>query len=139
MIVTESTLLKHANEVYTIGAYRLFEEHFMKFPKYCQGLVAILDKYIFKRWTKDIDISLGSSSIGDVEKVSEKDIASYSALRREMLKKFSDMISANELNINAWECIPSEVEPYYVDNSKMKLVLPTLKFQLEGVQKENEI
>ncbi|KAI5662263.1 hypothetical protein M9H77_21586 [Catharanthus roseus] len=75
MIVTESKLLKHANEVYTIGAYRLFEEQFMKFPKYCQGLVAIVDKYILKRWTNDIDLSSGSSSVDDVRKVSENDIA----------------------------------------------------------------
>ncbi|KAI5668842.1 hypothetical protein M9H77_18695 [Catharanthus roseus] len=138
MIVTESTLLKHANEVYTIGAYRLFEEQFMKFLKYCKGLVAILDKYIFKRWTKDIILCLGSSSIDDVEKVSEKDISSYSALRREMLKKFLDMISANELNINAWECVEERFR-MIKDKISSELVLPTLKIKLEGVQKENII
>ncbi|KAI5661570.1 hypothetical protein M9H77_20893 [Catharanthus roseus] len=39
MMVTESKLPKHANEVYTIWAYRLFEEQFTKFLEYCQGLV----------------------------------------------------------------------------------------------------
>ncbi|KAI5670794.1 hypothetical protein M9H77_11158 [Catharanthus roseus] len=85
----------HANEVYITGAYRLFEEQFMKFSEYCQGLV---------------------------------DIAGYSAWRREMLRKFSDLISTIKLNINTGEGIEegfrmmkakiaSEVEPYYVDNS----------------------
>ncbi|KAI5681872.1 hypothetical protein M9H77_03100 [Catharanthus roseus] len=88
---------------------------------------AIPDKHILKRWTKDIDLSLGSRSIGDVWKVSEKDIAGYSASRREMLRKFLDLISASELNINARECIEegfrmmkdkiaSEGGPYHVDN-----------------------
>ncbi|KAI5653355.1 hypothetical protein M9H77_30542 [Catharanthus roseus] len=80
MMVTESRLLKHANEVYTIGTY--------------------------------------GSSVGDVGKVSKKDIAGYSACRREI-----------ELNINAWKYaeegfrmmkdkIAYEVGPYYVDNSE---------------------
>ncbi|KAI5653167.1 hypothetical protein M9H77_30354 [Catharanthus roseus] len=82
MMVTESKLLKHANEVYTIGAYMLFEEQFMKFLEDYQGLVvcdkgehvyeAIPDKYILKRWTKDIDLSLGSNSVGDVGKVRKR-------------------------------------------------------------------
>ncbi|KAI5662185.1 hypothetical protein M9H77_21508 [Catharanthus roseus] len=147
MMMTESKLLNHANEVYTLGAYRLFEEQFMKFPEYCQELMvcnegehvyevwrpdiiafrytvfysvstlnisytykmfnkvgilcphclrifnifcvqAIPDKYILKRWTKDIDLSLGSSSVGDIGKVSNNDISGYSAWRREMLRKF---------------------------------------------------
>ncbi|KAI5671364.1 hypothetical protein M9H77_11728 [Catharanthus roseus] len=114
-MVTESTLLKYANEVYAIRAYRLFEEQFMKFSEYYQGLV---------RWTKDIDLSLDSSGVGDVRKVSNKDIAGYSAWRREMLRKFSDLIFASELNINAQEYIEkgfrmtkdkisSKVGPYY--------------------------
>ncbi|KAI5661212.1 hypothetical protein M9H77_20535 [Catharanthus roseus] len=133
MIVTESKLLKHANEVYTIGAYRFFEEQFMKFSEYCQELVVcnegehvyevlhpditsfrhtvvynestlnisctckmfnevgilcshclcifniicvqvIPNKYILKRWTKDVDLSLGSSSFGDLWKVSKNNI-----------------------------------------------------------------
>ncbi|KAI5650675.1 hypothetical protein M9H77_36680 [Catharanthus roseus] len=113
MIVTKSKLLKHANEV-------------------------ILDKYILNRWTKDIDLSLGSSSIGDVGKVSKKDIASYSAWRREIIRKFSNLISAGELNINAQEYveagfrmmkdkIASEVGPYYVDNSNNEVGSPILK------------
>ncbi|KAI5676270.1 hypothetical protein M9H77_07220 [Catharanthus roseus] len=92
MMVTESKLLKHANE-------------------------AILDKYILKRWKKDIDLSLGSSRVGDVGKVNKKDIAGY-------IFRFD---FANELDINARECveegfrmmndnIASEVGPYYVDN-----------------------
>ncbi|KAI5673043.1 hypothetical protein M9H77_13407 [Catharanthus roseus] len=135
MMVTESKLLKHANEVYIIGEYRLFEEHFMRFPDYCQELVvcnegeyvyevwclnitafrhtvvynestlctckmfnevgilcsyclcifnilcvqAIPHKYILKRWTKDIDLSLGSSNVSDVRKVSKNNILGYSA------------------------------------------------------------
>ncbi|KAI5653820.1 hypothetical protein M9H77_31007 [Catharanthus roseus] len=75
MTVTESKLLKHANEVYTIGQYKIFEEKFMKFSENGQGLVATPNKYILKRWTKDIDLSLCSSSVGDVGKVSKKDIA----------------------------------------------------------------
>ncbi|KAI5650376.1 hypothetical protein M9H77_36381 [Catharanthus roseus] len=63
IMVTESKLLKHANKVYTIGAY----------------------------------------NCGDLEKVSKNDIATCSAWRREMLKKFSDLISASKLNINAQE------------------------------------
>ncbi|KAI5647969.1 hypothetical protein M9H77_33974 [Catharanthus roseus] len=126
-MVTESKLLKHANEVYTIGAYWLFEEQFMKLSEYCQGLVAIPDKYILKRWTKDIDLSLGSSNVGDLGKVSKKNIGGYSAWRREILRKFSNLIFASELNINALEYVEegfrmmkdksaSEVGPYYVDN-----------------------
>ncbi|KAI5653270.1 hypothetical protein M9H77_30457 [Catharanthus roseus] len=128
----------------------LFEEQFMKFPKYYQELVmfnevgilyfhclrifnilyvqAIPDKYILKRWTNDIDLILGSSSVGDLGKVSKIDIASSSAWRREILRKFSDLISTSELNINARECIEkefrmlkdkiaSEVGHYYVDDS----------------------
>ncbi|KAI5676141.1 hypothetical protein M9H77_07091 [Catharanthus roseus] len=90
---------------------------------------AILDKYILKRWTKDIDLSLGSSSVGDLGKVSKKDIVGYSAWRREMLRQFSDLISGSELNINSREYveegfrmmkdkIASEVGPYYVNNSE---------------------
>ncbi|KAI5678705.1 hypothetical protein M9H77_09655 [Catharanthus roseus] len=75
MMVSESKLLKHANKVYTIGAYRLFEKYCMKFPEYYQGLLAISDKYIFKRWTKHIDFSLSNSSVGDVGKISKKNIA----------------------------------------------------------------
>ncbi|KAI5676360.1 hypothetical protein M9H77_07310 [Catharanthus roseus] len=107
-MVTESKLLKHANEVYTIGACRLFEKQFMKFPNYCQELV-------------------GSSNFGDVGKVSKNDIVNYSAWRREMLRRFSDLISTSELNINARECIEEgfrmlkdkiayEVGHYYVDD-----------------------
>ncbi|KAI5676775.1 hypothetical protein M9H77_07725 [Catharanthus roseus] len=55
---------------------------------------------------------------------------------------------ANEqLNINAWECIEGfrmmkdkivpKMGPYYVNSLENKLVLPTLKIQLEGMQKEN--
>ncbi|KAI5682910.1 hypothetical protein M9H77_04138 [Catharanthus roseus] len=79
---------------------------------------AILDKYILKRWTKDIiDLSLDSISFGDLGKVNKNDIASYSTWMREM-----------ELNINSRECIEegfrilkdkfaSEVGHYYVDDS----------------------
>ncbi|KAI5683046.1 hypothetical protein M9H77_04274 [Catharanthus roseus] len=148
MMVTESKLLKHANEVYTIGAYRLSEEQFMKFLEYCQGLVVIPDKYILKRWTKDIDLNLGNNNVGDIGKIRKKDIVDYRSWRREMLRKFSYLISASELNINARECleegfrmmkdnITSEVGPCYVQ--RMKLALPTLKIQLEGAQKENVI
>ncbi|KAI5676569.1 hypothetical protein M9H77_07519 [Catharanthus roseus] len=89
---------------------------------------AIPNKYILKRWTKDIDLSLDSSNFGDVGKVSNNDIAGYSAWRREMLRKFSHLISVSKLNINARECIEegfrmlkdkiaSKVGHYYVDDS----------------------
>ncbi|KAI5666432.1 hypothetical protein M9H77_16285 [Catharanthus roseus] len=89
----------------------------------------IPNKYILKRWTKDIELSLGSSGVGDVGKVGKKDIAGYSAWRREILRKFSDLIFASELKINARECIEegfsmmkdkvaSKVGPYYIDNSE---------------------
>ncbi|KAI5652685.1 hypothetical protein M9H77_29872 [Catharanthus roseus] len=88
---------------------------------------AILDKYILNRWTKDIDLSLGSSSVGDEGKVSKNDIVGYSAWTRKMLRKFSDLIFPSELNINARECREeefrmlkdnnaSEVGHYYVDD-----------------------
>ncbi|KAI5661896.1 hypothetical protein M9H77_21219 [Catharanthus roseus] len=85
MMVTESKFLKHANEVYTIEAYRLFEEQFMQFPEYHQELVVcnegkhVYEAWLPDRWTKDIDLSLGSSSVGDVGKVSKNDITGYSA------------------------------------------------------------
>ncbi|KAI5680899.1 hypothetical protein M9H77_02126 [Catharanthus roseus] len=46
-----------------------------------------------------------ANEFGDLGKVSKKDIAGYSAWRREMLRKFSDLISARELNINAQEYV----------------------------------
>ncbi|KAI5668626.1 hypothetical protein M9H77_18479 [Catharanthus roseus] len=96
MTVTESKLVKHANEVYTIGAYRLFEKQFMRFSEYCQELVVCNEgehvyevwhpdiigfrhTYILKRWTKDIDLSLGNNSFGDLGKVSKKDIVGCNA------------------------------------------------------------
>ncbi|KAI5681898.1 hypothetical protein M9H77_03126 [Catharanthus roseus] len=119
MIVTKLKLLKHANEVYTIGAYKIFEEQFMKFPEYYQGLVVcnerehmyedIPDKYILKRWTKDIDFSLGSSNIGDVGKVRKKDISvKLNINASESIEEGFRMIKDN---------ISSEVGPYCVDNS----------------------
>ncbi|KAI5666241.1 hypothetical protein M9H77_16094 [Catharanthus roseus] len=131
----------------------------MKFPEYCQGLVVysdsehayektlnisctckmftevgilcshclcvfnihcvqvISDKNILKRWIKDIDLSWDSSVVGAAKK------------RREMLRKFLDLFSSSELNVNARECIEkgfriikdkiiAKVGPYYVDNSK---------------------
>ncbi|KAI5682716.1 hypothetical protein M9H77_03944 [Catharanthus roseus] len=42
-----------------------------------------------------------SSGVGDKEKVKKKDISISSVWRREMLRKFSDLISASELNVNA--------------------------------------
>ncbi|KAI5671876.1 hypothetical protein M9H77_12240 [Catharanthus roseus] len=128
MMITKSKLLKHANEVYTIRAYRLSREQFMKFLEYCQGLVVynesehvykvISDKYILKRWTKDIDLSLGNSSVGNVGKVSKKDCC--------------------ELNINARECaeegfrmmkdkLASEIGPYYINNSKNEVGSSNIK------------
>ncbi|KAI5654443.1 hypothetical protein M9H77_31630 [Catharanthus roseus] len=91
---------KHTNGVYTIGAYRLFEDQFIKFLDYCQGLL--------------------SSNNGEHV---------YEYLEEEMLRKFSDLIFATELNMNARECIEevfkmmkdniiAEVGPYYVDNSE---------------------
>ncbi|KAI5681150.1 hypothetical protein M9H77_02377 [Catharanthus roseus] len=65
---------------------------------------SIVDKYILKRWMKDIN-------------------------RKGMLREFSNLISASELNMNVRECIEegfkmmkdkiiAEVGPYYMDNSK---------------------
>ncbi|KAI5678335.1 hypothetical protein M9H77_09285 [Catharanthus roseus] len=62
----------------------------------------------------------------------------YSAWRREMLRNFSDLISANELNINAREYIEErfrmmkdnitfEVGPYYVDNSENEVGSSNIK------------
>ncbi|KAI5662877.1 hypothetical protein M9H77_22200 [Catharanthus roseus] len=123
IMVTESKLLKHANEEYTIGVYRLvvcneskyvykiwhpniasfrhivaYNESTLNISYTCKifnevvilcssclcifnilCVQAIPDKYILKRWTKDLDLSLGSSSVGDIGKVSKKNIASYSA------------------------------------------------------------
>ncbi|KAI5676906.1 hypothetical protein M9H77_07856 [Catharanthus roseus] len=112
MKVTESKLLKHANEVYTIGTYRLFEGQFMKFLEYCQGLVTIPNKYILKRWTKNIDLSLDSSIIGDVGKNIEKDIA------EEGFGMMKDKIA-------------SEVGPYYVDNSDNEVSSSNIKDPVE--------
>ncbi|KAI5680828.1 hypothetical protein M9H77_02055 [Catharanthus roseus] len=126
MMVTESKLLKHANEVNIIGAYMLFEAQFMKFLEYCQELVLCNEgEHVYE--TKDIDLSLGSSDVGDVGKVSKKDITDYNAWRREI-----------ELNINAWECIEewfrmmkdkiaSEVGLYYVDNSENEVGSSNIK------------
>ncbi|KAI5683310.1 hypothetical protein M9H77_04538 [Catharanthus roseus] len=134
MMVIESKLFKHANEVYTIGAYRLFEEQFMKFLEYCRGLVVCNEVVV----------------LAMLGKVNKKDIASYSAWRREMLMKFSDLISASKLNINARECIEegfrmmkdriaSEVGPYYVDNSDNEVCSSDIKDPVGRVQKENMI
>ncbi|KAI5673365.1 hypothetical protein M9H77_13729 [Catharanthus roseus] len=97
----DSKLSRHANRVYTIGAYKLFENQFLKFLEYCQGLVVCNDGE--HRWTKDIALSQGSSGVGDAEKVNKKDIVGSSVWRREMLRKFPDLISASELNVNTRE------------------------------------
>ncbi|KAI5663479.1 hypothetical protein M9H77_22802 [Catharanthus roseus] len=83
----------------------------MKFSEYCQWLVAISDRYILKRWTKDIDLSFGSSSVGDVEKVSKKDIA---GMRRRRFRMMKDKIA-------------SEVGPYYVNNSENEVGSSNIK------------
>ncbi|KAI5649568.1 hypothetical protein M9H77_35573 [Catharanthus roseus] len=43
MKVLELKLPQHANRVYTIGAYKLFENQFLKFLEYCQRLVNTLN------------------------------------------------------------------------------------------------
>ncbi|KAI5649234.1 hypothetical protein M9H77_35239 [Catharanthus roseus] len=68
-------------------------------------VTSILDKYILKRWKKDIYLSGGSTGVGDARKSSKNDIVGSSVWRRRMLRKFSDLISASELNMNAQECI----------------------------------
>ncbi|KAI5654586.1 hypothetical protein M9H77_31773 [Catharanthus roseus] len=88
---------------------------------------AIPDKYILKRWTKYIDLSLGSSSVSDVGKVSKKDIASYSAWRRQMLRKFSDLISTNKLNINALEYVEKGFRLLRLD--LITLIIQTMKWE----------
>ncbi|KAI5648243.1 hypothetical protein M9H77_34248 [Catharanthus roseus] len=76
---------------------------------------AISDKYILKRWTKDIDLRAVSVFVMQG--------------KREMLRKFSDLISASKLNINARQYVEegfrmmkdkiiAEVGIYYVDNSE---------------------
>ncbi|KAI5667073.1 hypothetical protein M9H77_16926 [Catharanthus roseus] len=78
-------------------------------------------------WEIFIALSRGSSRVGDSEKVNKKDIACSSIWRRNMLRKFLDLIFANELNMNAQECIEegfrimknkiiAEVGPFYIDN-----------------------
>ncbi|KAI5677708.1 hypothetical protein M9H77_08658 [Catharanthus roseus] len=103
MKVPDSKLLQHANGVYNIGTYRLFEDQFMNFLEYCQELLAPNDgEHV---WAKDIDVSGGSSGVTDARKGSKNDMVGSSVWRKEMLMKFSDLISASELNMNAQECI----------------------------------
>ncbi|KAI5661842.1 hypothetical protein M9H77_21165 [Catharanthus roseus] len=65
------------------------------------GVQTILDKYILKRW-KNISLSWGSIGVGDAEKVNNKGNTSSSAWRIEMFK-FSNLIYASKLNVNAQE------------------------------------
>ncbi|KAI5674097.1 hypothetical protein M9H77_14461 [Catharanthus roseus] len=69
--------------------------------------------------------------VGDAKKVNKKYIAGSNVWRRGMLKKFSDLIFASELNVNAQECVGEgfrvmkdkiiiEVGPYYVDNLEIE-------------------
>ncbi|KAI5681823.1 hypothetical protein M9H77_03051 [Catharanthus roseus] len=66
-----------------------------------QCVQIIPDKYILERWTKNIALSWGSSGVGDSEKVNNKGNAGSSVWRMEMLRTFSYLISASELNVNA--------------------------------------
>ncbi|KAI5671307.1 hypothetical protein M9H77_11671 [Catharanthus roseus] len=70
-----------------------------------------------------------SSGIGDARKGSKNDMLSSIVWRRGMLRKFSNLISTSDLNMNARECIEegfkmmkdkiiAEVVPYYMDNSE---------------------
>ncbi|KAI5657669.1 hypothetical protein M9H77_26462 [Catharanthus roseus] len=55
MALHDSELLQHANGVYTIKAYMLFERQFMRFPEFCQGLVVSNDcEHVFEIWRPDI-------------------------------------------------------------------------------------
>ncbi|KAI5661586.1 hypothetical protein M9H77_20909 [Catharanthus roseus] len=82
---------------------------------------------LFNYVLNDIDTVLNLSFIGR-EKVNKKDIAGSSVRRREILRKFLDLISTSELNVNARECVEgfrtmkgkiiAEVGPYYIDNSE---------------------
>ncbi|KAI5653543.1 hypothetical protein M9H77_30730 [Catharanthus roseus] len=63
-----------------------------------------------------------TSSVGNVRKVSKNNIAGYSAWRRKMLRKFSNLISANKLSVEERfrmmnDNITFEVGLYYVDSS----------------------
>ncbi|KAI5656505.1 hypothetical protein M9H77_25298 [Catharanthus roseus] len=89
--------------------------------------VATKDKYILERWTKNIALSWGNSGVGDTEKVNNKGNVVSRVWRMEMLRKFSYLIFASELNVNARECVEEgfkmmrhrivvEVGPYRVDD-----------------------
>ncbi|KAI5664448.1 hypothetical protein M9H77_23771 [Catharanthus roseus] len=82
----------------------------------------------------------GSSGVGGsvAGKVSKKDIVGSSVWRRNMLRKFSDLISASEWNINAWEYIEeefrmmkdkivTEVGTYFIDNLETKKIIVKIK------------
>ncbi|KAI5657297.1 hypothetical protein M9H77_26090 [Catharanthus roseus] len=67
--------------------------------------------------------------------------------RRRMLRKFSDLIPAIELNMNAWECVEegfkimkdkiiAEVRPYYVDDSGNKVRSSDIKDSVGRRSKE---
>lgn len=199
MALPNSKLLQHANGIYTIEAYLLFEEQFMKFPEYCQGLVlsndgqhvyeiwhpdmisirhtvvfnehtmcisctckmfnevgvlcshclrimnfhcvqVIPDKYILKRWK-------GNREIENAEKVNKKDIEVSSVWRRQMIRKFSDLISASELNVNARECVQegfktmsdkivADVGSYYVNDLENEGVSSNIKDPIGSYAKE---
>ncbi|KAI5657585.1 hypothetical protein M9H77_26378 [Catharanthus roseus] len=106
-----SQMSKHANGGYTIGVYKRFENQFMKFPEYCQGLVVSGNgEHIYEVWHPNITVLdiQGSRGVSDAKKVNKKDIAGSSVWKREMLRKFSDLISTSELNVNAREYVKEE-------------------------------
>lgn len=55
IVLPDSKLLQHANGVYNIGAYMLFERQFMRFLEYSQGLVVSNNgKHVYEIWHPDI-------------------------------------------------------------------------------------
>ncbi|KAI5650456.1 hypothetical protein M9H77_36461 [Catharanthus roseus] len=66
----------------------------------CPAMCAYFDHYVCLILLLSVTTFASSSGVGDAKKVNKKDIARSSVWRRDMLRKFSDLISASELNMN---------------------------------------
>lgn len=65
---------------------------------------AILEQYILNRWTKNVGLS-GVNIVESSLKLNNKDIVASSVWRRQIVRKFSELILASELNENAREYV----------------------------------
>ncbi|KAI5666793.1 hypothetical protein M9H77_16646 [Catharanthus roseus] len=94
-----------------------------------RGVYAYLFEYVCLILGRSVPSITGSSIVGDERKGSKNDMVHSSVWRRGILRKFLDLISASESNMNARECIEegfkmmkgkiiAEVGPYYMDNSE---------------------